>query len=609
MSASDAAGRPVAVPFLLLAVLTAGLAALPFLLRSPEPDSGLVLDRAMLSIDGRPEEEIRLPHSWPRHLPEAVTARYAFDFEIDTPPATVQSLFVPALRQRLVISLNGTILDSQQATPWTNLSRGYVKLLRLPPGLLAAGPNRLVLTLSRDEGIVPAYLSKVFIGPAETLVESPWLAALLSEQSRSITLALHVFIVIGLVTVWGARRTDAVFRWLVVIGLATLALIVAELRPLPGVVDIARPYLVMSLSSIGLMMVGLALAVSGMARPRWLIHAIVGIPVVLVALSASGIASLFLTTVPSAAIAIAGHAAAGAVLVRTFVTRREWVFGFLAVPFFLTAWFGMRDVAVALGLLPGGFLLSTFVRPLTYLTVLVLLMYKLASSLNRLDRANDVLRRRLAEQEAELSALHEKEKALVGDAVREQERQRLMHDLHDGLSGHLVSIIAMAESDGGNGEIERAAREALDDLRLVIHSLDLGDTDLPLALAGFRERLAPQLRRLGVGLTWSMTSLPEVQGITPRNALSILRILQEAVTNALKHGPARSIGITGAPGSGGTAVISVTNDGACESPSGTGNGLANMQRRAAQLGGHVSLTRTGRDCELLLCLPARLPEG
>src|SRR5690606_15648952 len=129
-------------------------------------------------------------------------------------------------------------LDSSQATPWANLSRGYVKLLPIPPGLLKAGENRLLLTLIRDEGIVPGYLSRIHIGPVGELVESPWFAALLSDQSRSITFALHLWIVIGLLTVWGARPRDAIFRWLVVIGIATLAMVVAEFRPLPDAIDI-----------------------------------------------------------------------------------------------------------------------------------------------------------------------------------------------------------------------------------------------------------------------------------------------------------------------------------------------------------------------------------
>lgn len=598
------------VAFALILAATVTMAALPFVLHLPEPTAWLNINAAKLSIDGKPAGDVHLPYTWPSGLPETTHADFVIDFTLDSVPTLPQALFIPTVRQHLVISLNGRVLDRQEAVPWANLSRGYSKLLDIPSGILVSGANRMVLSLTRKHGVVPGYLSRVYIGNRDTVVAHPWLVTFLGEQSRTVTVTLHLFIVAGLLTVWGARPGDAIFRWLAVIGTASLMIVIAELRPLPDIIEIARPWLVMILSSLGIMMVGLAMAISEIPRPRWLIHLIVGTPLILILFYATGVLPLVATIVPSVIFAIGGHVVAGLILVRTFLRQCEWVYGMLAVPFFLTAWFGTRDVAVVFDVIPGGFLLSTFVRPATYLSVLILLMYKLASSLNRLDKANDVLRTRLAEQEAELLALHAKEKTLVGQAVREQERQRLMRDLHDGLSGYLVSIIAMCEKQGRETDIdiERTARDALEDLRLVVNSLDLGNTDLPLALAGFRERLTPRLRRLGVKLTWSMDRLPEIQGVTPGNALSVLRILQEAVTNALKHGPARNIRIEGVAGPGDTALISVINDRCQDVSSGKGNGLSNMHRRAHKLGGEISTTQSENRYELRLSLPRSLPE-
>lgn len=157
--------------------------------------------------------------------------------------------------------------------------------------------------------------------------------------------------------------------------------------------------------------------------------------------------------------------------------------------------------------------------------------------------------------------------------------------------------------------IEKAARAALDDLRLVINSLDIDDGDLRMALAGLHERLFPQLRRLGVELDCSMEDLPDVSGITPVNALSILRILQEAVTNAPKHGPARRIEVRGAAVDG-RVVVTVWNDenGAVEA-NGKGAGLNNMKARARKLGGEVCLTRATDHSILTLSLPLRLTDA
>src|SRR5690606_14449494 len=117
-------------------------------------------------------------------------------------------------------------------------------------------------------------------------------------------------------------------------------------------------------------------------------------------------------------------------------------------------------------------------------------------------------------------------------------------------------------------------------LRLVVHSLDIDEGDLPLALAGLRERLDRQLKRASVRLDWSMVRLPDISGVTPAQALNVLRILQEAVTNAVKHGKARHIIISGDSHEG-RARILVENDGVAFPlhPNLNGNGMKNMKRR------------------------------
>ncbi len=205
--------------------------------------------------------------------------------------------------------------------------------------------------------------------------------------------------------------------------------------------------------------------------------------------------------------------------------------------------------------------------------------------------------------------MHSQERSEAARLVREQERQRLTRDLHDGISGHLVSIIAMSEQPKGDlGSIEKAARGALDDLRLVIYSLDLGDRDLPLALANFRERLMPQLQRAGITLDWATADMPDVSGVTPGNALVVLRILQEAITNAIKHGPATTITVRAAPTPDGQVAISVANDGRAFAPGSGGFGLANMRRRARQLNGGLEIKSHDRGVVLTLRLPSRLPD-
>ena len=117
----------------------------------------------------------------------------------------------------------------------------------------------------------------------------------------------------------------------------------------------------------------------------------------------------------------------------------------ILAPVLLIVWFAVRDVFVTVTAPEHGFnLLVGYPRPLILAFVAAMLMRRMGVSLDRLDHANETLNIRLAEREAELATFHRLERAKTVSTVREHERQRLTHDLHDGLSGHLASIIALS---------------------------------------------------------------------------------------------------------------------------------------------------------------------
>ncbi|NCC39476.1 MAG: hypothetical protein EOM21_08520 [Gammaproteobacteria bacterium] len=131
----------------------------------------------------------------------------------------------------------------------------------------------------------------------------------------------------------------------------------------------------------------------------------------------------------------------------------------------------------------------------------------------------------MLDAETRLGASLEREQARVRGQVRstalQQERTRLMRDLHDGLSGQLVSIQSLCEypEPGVVAQIAEASRAALVDLRLVIASMDDVGDDLGLMLGGFRERLEPQLRAAGIELHWQVRMMPALPGLNPTTTL------------------------------------------------------------------------------------------
>ena len=118
----------------------------------------------------------------------------------------------------------------------------------------------------------------------------------------------------------------------------------------------------------------------------------------------------------------------------------------MLIPAALTAWFLLRDLYVAATLPEHALRLYSPHAGLLYVVgVIAVLGRRMADSFDRLDRSDEVLNLRLAEREAELATLARQEKIEAARLVREQERGRLTRDLHDGISGHLVSIIALSE--------------------------------------------------------------------------------------------------------------------------------------------------------------------
>ena len=194
------------------------------------------------------------------------------------------------------------------------------------------------------------------------------------------------------------------------------------------------------------------------------------------------------------------------------------------------------------------------------------------------NRALDALVR---EKTAELDRQYAQMRALENQRVLDQERQRILGDMHDGVGGHLVSTIALVESQETSREaIGEALRDALTDLRLMVDSLDEAGDDLNAVLANFRVRMEPRLRAAGLALRWQVRDLPPMPGLGPARILQVLRVLQEAVTNVMKHARAGTVTVQ-ADADDTTARVVLCDDGVGLGAGALrGHGLNNMQRRA-----------------------------
>lgn len=182
-----------------------------------------------------------------------------------------------------------------------------------------------------------------------------------------------------------------------------------------------------------------------------------------------------------------------------------------------------------------------------------------------------------------------------------------MQDMHDGLGSSLTSALRVVEHGRmDETEIAQVLKGCIDDLKLAIDSMEPVDADLLLLLATLRYRLEPRLESTGIALRWEVISIPKLDWLDPKNSLHILRILQEAFTNIIKHTHATEIRVATEVESDYVAVTIIDNGRgfAVESAlKSGGKGLSNQMRRAESIGTEVGWNSNDAGT----CFTLRLP--
>jgi signal transduction histidine kinase len=247
--------------------------------------------------------------------------------------------------------------------------------------------------------------------------------------------------------------------------------------------------------------------------------------------------------------------------------------------------------------------------PLWLATASGILVQDFVRSLRAAGREREDVNRRLAEREAELARLHARER----EHATVEERQRIMQDMHDGLGSQLVSSLALAERGVLSApQTAELLRGCIDDLRLAIDTLTDAKVDLALTVGNLRFRMEPRLRAAGLRVRWDMQGLPDELSMPGTTALPLLRVLQEALANAVKHAGAHTVSVSLAlgesSGSGPGAqdlVLEVADDGRGFDPQhhAPGKGLASMHKRARGLGAQLRVDSTGQGTRVSLRLP------
>ncbi|MFD6098347.1 sensor histidine kinase [Nocardiopsis flavescens] len=202
----------------------------------------------------------------------------------------------------------------------------------------------------------------------------------------------------------------------------------------------------------------------------------------------------------------------------------------------------------------------------------------------------------------------------VAEDTRRAERTRIARELHDVVTHHVTAMVVQTEAarhltarpdllDETLGTVTDTGRRAMGDLRHLLDVLDPGHT-APSSAEGLRV-LVERTRRAGQPVEFTEEGEPAA----PRGGAHLVahRVVQEALTNALKHarGSRTTVHVGHRPGEI-TVDVGTDRSAAPGAPPGGGRGLAGLRERVESLGGDFAAGARGDGG---FAVRARIPAG
>ncbi|MFC5773944.1 sensor histidine kinase [Ectobacillus antri] len=194
-----------------------------------------------------------------------------------------------------------------------------------------------------------------------------------------------------------------------------------------------------------------------------------------------------------------------------------------------------------------------------------------------------------------------------------EERNRLARELHDSIGHHFTSVIVgldalsyMIDSNPALAKqkaesLAQVSRTGLDAIRKNIHQIAPTDND---------ELLWKQLQRVASDFqqhaetTVTFTLQGEETALSPQIKLTLVRCLQEALTNAKRHGHATKIEVKLSITSQ-QLVLQITNDGEALQDIQHGFGLTGMRNRLEELQGHLHIQNIEKHVVVTCTIPLK----
>lgn len=570
-------------------------------------------------------DDPRWRHVTLTHVERAPVVWYRIRFDADlTEP--LWTAYLPFLYGGGTLSVNGVpMADVPQTTPELFVRWERPFLLPMPAGALRARDNTLLIRMVPAHGSSAAILSRLVLGPQADLQPMFDRRLFMVRTVPVVTLVMGLVVGALVLLIWARRRQEVLYGW------CGLASILWALRTSTFVFDALPPQawelwrLLYFMTTGGFIVV---LAMFTLTLAQW--------------------------SRPVVTRVLLGYWALGLVaylLGGNDFTARWWVAGLmpvglgLAVVAFAAAWrrrstetwavagalalafvAGVHDQLVASSsvflntLLPDWpdhrYFLLHHAANVLLVVMGTLLATRFVRTLGKVEAANRTLEARVKERERQIAASYERIAVLQREQAATDERQRIMRDLHDGLGSQLFTSLSRSE----RGALDQTAmsdtlRSAIDQMRVALEALASEEQDFGTAFGNFRFRWDARLRDCGLKPVWRVDLPDTMPAIAPHDALQLLHIVQESLTNVVKHARASSVTVR-MQLDGGVLAVDVVDDGiggaaARPAAGGGGRGQSNMAKRTQRLGGtlETEFGAHGGRVSLRMPLADKPPDG
>ena len=245
--------------------------------------------------------------------------------------------------------------------------------------------------------------------------------------------------------------------------------------------------------------------------------------------------------------------------------------------------------------------LSPYTGPVITFFMVIILGSRLARNVKKIEAFNAQLEMKVQQVSNDLSSSLNEKHQLELKNVKLQERINLSHDLHDGLGASLVRSMILVDQSAhniSNKQFLSMLKLLRDDLRQIIDSGSSADNKIPvnpiLWVAPVRHRFSQLMDELDIRSKWIFPH--EWQAVpSALQCLTLIRVLEESLTNIIKHSQARQVKIAMVYIRENQFILSIEDDGVgfdADSvvQQGLSIGMRSMKMRLERIGAELKLS-------------------